>query len=288
MAVAFTLLLSAHAEDIPYVLGGKVTKAQLDAAIKQEKDAKKVLDLYNQGTLKRNKGQYIVVLPGEVGTGPLLWIPTNNLLTCFEVKKGQIKEHWGIPEGKTEYEKITFPARDSDWYILQCGKEGNDKVTVVKNGTATTPPVITDRIEVTVGPIKPDPGPDPGPTPPGPVPIPGQGFRVLIVIERSIDASNTMTMQQRIALSSFDVREYLDTKCVKENGTPEYRIIDKNVEIANLPKVWQDAMNRWKDPAKNPGAKVPWILVTNGTEGFEGELPANTDALLTLLKTYGK
>ncbi len=105
-------------------------------------------------------------------------------------------------------------------------------------------------------------------------------MRVLIVYE-SADL-NKLPKEQLDTLYAAKVRGYLDTHCAKgpDGKTPEWRIWDQNVPTGAEAKVWQDAMARKRD-------KVPWLIVSNGKEGFEGPLPPNTDAMLRTLQTYG-
>jgi hypothetical protein len=131
------------------------------------------------------------------------------------------------------------------------------------------------------GPNPPGPNPPtpPGPTP-GPAPIPADGLHVLIVYE-SADL-NKLPKDQLNVLYSQSVLGYLNTHCAKgpDGKTPEWRIWDQNVPTGAEAKVWQDAMARKRD-------KLPWLIVSNGREGFEGPLPPNTDAMLRTLQTYG-
>lgn len=142
------------------------------------------------------------------------------------------------------------------------------------------------RVQVTLGnPDPTPPGPIPGPlppvpTPPGPtpptpdvtVPIPYPGFRVLIVYESKFGVPP-------VAIDS-GVRNYLNAKCVKEGGTAEFRIWDKDTVTSYAPKLWQDAMAR-------PRQTVPWIIISNGTSGHEGPLPTTVESTMALLKKYG-
>jgi hypothetical protein len=139
-------------------------------------------------------------------------------------------------------------------------------------------------VTIGAGPLPP-PGPGPGPNPPNPpgpspAPIPGDGLRVLVVYETA--DLKKLPIDQLNVLYSTPVRAYLDSHCVKgpDGKTAEWRVWDQNVPTANESKVWQDAMKR-------PRTSLPWLVVSNGKEGFEGPLPPNTDAMLRTLQTYG-
>lgn len=134
---------------------------------------------------------------------------------------------------------------------------------------------------VTIG-EPPDPGPTPGPTPdpgptPGPAPIPTKGLRVLITYE-SADLAK-LPSKQRVILDSKLLSDYLSANCVKEGKQPEFRIWDKDTDTSNASQVWKEAMKRERK-------SLPWILISNGTAGYEGPLPSTVDDTLALVKKY--
>ena len=110
--------------------------------------------------------------------------------------------------------------------------------------------------------------------------IPVPGFRVLIIEEVMNRAS--LPTAQRLILTSVapnGVRAFLEANCVlgPDRKTREYRIYDQNVNLAKESTIWQDAMKR-------PRKSLPWIVISNGTTGFEGPLPATAEETVTLLK----
>lgn len=127
-----------------------------------------------------------------------------------------------------------------------------------------------------VPPIPPGPNPPVPPVPPVPVPIPGDGLRVLMVYE----TAQPITAAHRAVLAGLQVRSYLTAKCAKNGTVPEWRVYDKDVNLSNESKVWQDAMKR-------PRSSLPWIVISNGTAGYEGPLPPTVDDALKLLAKYG-
>lgn len=178
---------------------------------------------------------------------------------------------------------------------------------MVKDGKTK---VETARATVTIGDAPPNPIP-PGPTPPNPTPptpepssapIPLPGFRVLIIYE----SGDTYPASTESILSGKKIRDYLKAKCVDEaGGMKGFWILDKDVDVSGLPKHWQDAWIRslskiaaWKPPSTplNANGKpkgtaatnaIPWLLVSNGTTGYEGPLPSSVDETLALLKKFG-
>jgi len=117
-----------------------------------------------------------------------------------------------------------------------------------------------------------------GPTPDPIGPIIGKGLRVLIVEETA--QRSKLPAEQVAELTSGTVIDYLNEKCANEQtGAKAWRVFDKDADLSQEAKFWQDAMARKRD-------SLPWLVVSNGRKGFEGPLPANADALLKLLKNY--
>ncbi len=56
-------------------------------------------------------------------------------------------------------------------------------------------------------------------------------------------------------------------------------MLDKDTDVSSLAAHWQAAMKR-------PRGSLPWIVVSNGTTGYEGPLPANLDATTALVLKY--
>lgn len=142
----------------------------------------------------------------------------------------------------------------------------------VTGGPPPTPPVPP--------PVPPGPTPPPVPPAPDPPPIPADGLHVLIVYE-SADLP-TYPAAQVAALYAELVRGYLNSKCAMgpDGKTRQWRIWDANVDATGESQLWRLALNRKRD-------RLPWVIVSNGKAGYEGPLPADADALLTLLKKYG-
>lgn len=132
--------------------------------------------------------------------------------------------------------------------------------------------------------------PMPPPPPPGPGPNPdpfsdgatAPGFRVLMVYESSQMTDSTgKPLPALKAFSDSTVRAFLDAHCVlgPDSKTHEWRIWDQNVDTTNESALWQKVMSR-------PRASVPWILIGNGTAGFEGPPPGSPAEALALLQKY--
>ena len=135
-----------------------------------------------------------------------------------------------------------------------------------------------------------EPGPKPKPDdPPSPVtPLPGDGLRVLI-LEETADRGS-LPVKQGSALGSAILRGYLDQHCVKgpDGVTPEWRILDDDSPLENESELWRQAKATiLAEMAKQPGAKVPWMLASNGKKSSCGPFPADLESALAELKKTG-
>lgn len=165
--------------------------------------------------------------------------------------------------------------RPNDWLLIGAGKF---RITVY--GYDPERGQARKRQDIDLGP-QPSPGPSPNPDPPAPdsLPIEGKGFRVLIVYESS--TLSKILEAQRQVLTSTKIREYLNHKCqVEEDRQFGWRVLDQHADM-------QHAHERWKKAMARSRTGLPWILISNGTQGFEGPLPTSIDATLLLLKRFG-
>ena len=123
---------------------------------------------------------------------------------------------------------------------------------------------------------KPDPKPDdpPKPEPDKVAPIPLPGLRVLMVFESSQGPPEPFL--------NVDVQQWLTSNCaVSESNTAEWRMIDQNDTFVVGKK-----SEHWKAAAERPRSSVPWVVISNGTTGYEGAPPATADQFLELLKRF--
>lgn len=206
-----------------------------------------------------------------------------------------ILEGQGVDRATFDWEIIPLDDRSApDWSrrfatkftevkdgVLLVGAPGRYelKVTMVgPSGDDQRPFAITKpkRVIEIEGLVDPEPGPGPGPGP-NPAPIPGEGLRVLIVYE-SADMTK-YSIETQVILAGADVREFLKKNCVQENGQAGFRIYDADVDVTDDLPVWKGAMSR-------PRSSLPWVIVSNGTTGFEGPLPNTPSEFLDLCKKY--
>jgi hypothetical protein len=140
-------------------------------------------------------------------------------------------------------------------------------------------------------PVPPGPGPNPpGPDPPGPKPTPAPinrpGLHVLILY----DAENTQLPKgQSNILEGKQVRDWLEANTVADPEIANWKtywITPHKSDVSKMPKTWQDAFNRAKSASVAAGNKLPWLIVSNGTTGFEGPLPNSPAEFITLAQKY--
>ena len=89
------------------------------------------------------------------------------------------------------------------------------------------------------------------------------GRHVLIVYE-SIDKP-TYPSSQALILDSAEFKQFLNN-----TATDGWRIIDQDANTEYMPEVFQ----LW---SKRERSGLPWIVISNGQTGVEGELPATID-----------
>lgn len=124
----------------------------------------------------------------------------------------------------------------------------------------------------------PGPGPGPGPQPPNPnpiVPISGDGLRVLYVVE--FDEATKYPPGQNAVMYGEKCRAYLNAKCVRFAGQPQWYVMDQHAKAAEP----------WATALKRPRTSLPWVLISTGKDGYEGPVPGSEAEALTLFEKYG-
>jgi hypothetical protein len=137
-------------------------------------------------------------------------------------------------------------------------------------------------VKVGTGPKPPDPPtpPDPPVPPPGPAPIPLAGLRVMIVEEQS--ERHKLSAGHQSIMFGKPFRDYLNSVCtagVKVPAKKEWRIYEKDMDVSADGEHWAKALAR-------PKTSYPWIVISNGTSGFEGSLPSDPQAAMELINKY--
>ncbi len=225
-----------------------------------------------------------LTLPDTVQGQPGAWV----VVVPQAKTGGEVK--WRVGPGLTLVDVGTlFPGTKPAGAVVQ-GPEGQYEVWghCALGSVATDSQLTKVVIGKPVPPVPPGPVP-PGPTPPvppvppvPPAPIPADGLHVLIVYDAKTLAS--LPKDQQLIFYAQSLRQYLDGKCPAgpDGKTKEYRIWPVGADVSQESTLWQDAYNRSRQ-------STPWIVISNGTKGgFEGPLPANTDATLELIKKYAE
>jgi hypothetical protein len=157
--------------------------------------------------------------------------------------------------------------------------EGRDELLVMPVGA--TSEAQARRVFLRVGTMPQPPPVDPKPKPdvkPSTSPIKADGLHVLIVYK----PGDALPSAQNAILYGERARKLLDEKCVTDGrGQKAYRIFPDTVEFGGELPVWKEAMARQRQ-------SIPWVIIGNGKDGFEGPLPANVADFETLINKYAK
>lgn len=214
-------------------------------------------------------GQWIVLAPKKVDGGVVKWRFDPALQ---EVQLGQLLPEEMVGKLKGKVVTATEPGRYKYEAWNAKGDLASDIavgwVVILRQGPTPVPPPP---------PVPPDPTPKP-PTP-SPAPIPVQGFRVLVVFDQT-GGTAILSKAQQNELYGAEVAAYLNAKCVKgpDGKTPEWRIWQKDTPLTGASELWRQAMGRHRD-------NLPWIVISNGVDGYEGPLPDG--GIINLLKKWG-
>lgn len=238
-----------------------------------------------------------VRLPGEIYGSVGAWI-----IVAPEVVTGG-KAKWRIDPGLQEVRlDLLFPpevATQARGKVLTSTVSGRFRVEAwnalgdVPSDIATSWLVI--GTPAPPGPVPPTPPVPPvppvPPNPPAPAPIPAAGFRVVILHETAA----AIPEAQEQVLNSPEIISYLVQHAAKDpNGAPSFRIWDDDYTEAQLINTPPYLKTAYLTAQKARPDNVPWIVVSDGTNGESRELPGKgkpyAEALadtLTLLKKYG-
>ena len=236
-------------------------------------------------------GEHEIIEPSKDSKPLQFQYLTSNCFHLYEIKPGETLVIVGTRRGEMERRMYRYEARPYRWGLVEAKAKGEEVVVINRNGAAPDkdPPEEVDRILIVAGgelppgpgPVPPGPTP-PGPTPPGPAPIPQQGLRLMLVFDSK--EFSGMTQKQINAINSREVREFLNNKCVKVNGWPEWRCWPKTADLSRDSETWKLAMERWR----KAGEKTPWLLISNGKAGYEGDMPEDAEKLLELVRKYAE
>lgn len=167
------------------------------------------------------------------------------------------------------------------YVLLARNLPGTYQLQFLKNGPEDIGPVVNGNpLTISITGPRPPPGPTPPtpPTPPQPPePTPGP-LRVLFVY----DPQTFLSPQQEPIKRAQVIRDYLIAKCGKgPDGNPEARFLPVTEDMSKYTQVWKNAMARAVDK------KMPWLIISNGKDIYEGPWPESVDKTMELLRRYG-
>lgn len=173
--------------------------------------------------------------------------------------------------------KIQLPSMDKTWNFTRNAATIIVIIAVLAGGVSLVGKGLPDWLNPInwiqpVNPFSPD------------APIKEPGLRYLAIFETS--SMDKLTKGQLDALYGTNIRSYLNSHCVvgADGKTKEWRMFDKDTDMKNETKLWQDAFAKLK-AAMPPDSVIPWCLISNGRTGFIGAMPEDP-ALMELLKKH--
>lgn len=192
--------------------------------------------------------------------------------------EGPIRIRDRFVDNPTKAETRTYTSKYV--YSITAAGTGTAHIVIVPKGVDKSDDVVMLALEVNSG-TGPQPPPGPPQPKPGVSPFSANGLRVLIIYPNQPETK--LPAGQQLILSGQKTRDLLESSCVvgADGKTKEYRIWREDERVEFAPKLWQDAFGRKRD-------SVPWVLIGNGTDGFEGPLPANEDDFQKLIQKYVK
>lgn len=112
-----------------------------------------------------------------------------------------------------------------------------------------------------------------------PVVLPGSGLRVLIVYESSQPPeAKLLNVMHGKALD-----EWCQSHCTKPaaDGPADFRVYDKDTNLAGEPEHWTKAMALAKEP-------WPCLVVSDGKRGYVGPLPDDAAAAIKICERFSR
>ena len=237
-------------------------------------------------------GAWVIVVPEKLADGAMVnWRASPDLIEVRidllfpgttpkgkvyqAVKAGRYKvEAWVAGDAKLPLDRSAVLAILQDKTLADVVKV--DNASALLQGISSCMVVIGNPPDPKPpDPKPPDPKP-PDPKPPIPAPV---GFRVIFIYE----SSQKMSKEQLNILNSTRIAGYLNEKCVKVNGHPEWRKLDKDALLAE--KETKTIKDLWA--ATRPQVTtLPSMVVA--VDGAGTIYPLTTeDATLETLKKIG-
>lgn len=103
------------------------------------------------------------------------------------------------------------------------------------------------------------------------------GLTVLVVYESDPNESDA-SYDQRVAMASVTVREWLNENCGKIDGYPAWRFVDDETDVSKDDPIWGRLL-------KKPRDSLPWLYMTGGgREVSEAMVDGGVDDFLKQLE----
>lgn len=199
-------------------------------------------------------------------TTPVVVLGSPTGLVTITAETGPMKMRGQFVDGKG-IETRTY----SSPYLYTVGAAGAGVVEllVIPPSVESADDVI--RKTLTVSGTGPKPPPDPD-VDPDPDPDPEPAGKLMVLIVEETDQRGTLPASQIPIFAAKEVRDFL-------KAAGDLRILDEDQDIAGA-EPWLQAA--WKEPR----AKLPWIVLSNGQAGYSGPLPASVADMMVLLRKY--
>jgi hypothetical protein len=110
--------------------------------------------------------------------------------------------------------------------------------------------------------------------------VPSTGEVSIAIVEETAERSLLPESQLSI-LNSTVLRDWAQTHCDKgAGGSPEFRVLDVDADVSNMPEKWREIVARAK------GQSLPYLAVSTGRSGAEGDLPLTEAETMAVLRRY--
>jgi len=196
----------------------------------------------------------------------------------IESAAGPIKVRGLFADGTGKIETRGY--RAAFVYFITASSPGKVELILIPAGVSTETDIV--RQVLTVSGIGPNPPPVVDPVVPvDPIvpPTPTVGKLKLMILEDPSQRASLPASQVAV-LTGQTLREYAKSHCTATDGAADFRMLSVRQDVSNQ-AAWIKAA------FAEPRASLPFLVVSNGTSGFAGPLPATVAETMTLLQRYG-
>lgn len=108
---------------------------------------------------------------------------------------------------------------------------------------------------------------------------PSVGPVAVLIMEETAERSFLPESQLQI-LNSTELREWAESGCDKDEDGIQFRVVDKDIDTQFMSALWRERIEAAKSKP------MPYMAVSNGKSGAEGDLPLSVDEVKSVLKRY--